>query len=187
MPKSYVTDIQHFLDDAGELKEMPALVRRRASFLVSIIDAVTRVYPTVGHDAGVRCRKRGCRAQIHASLQSPDGKVTWWCPICEQYGLISNWQGTQWDHTAAGSTPERRPSANYTPKEGRYLAYIYYYTKLHRRAPAEHNMETYFRVSRPTVHAMIVKLERRGFISREPGKPRAIRLLLKREELPDLE
>jgi len=48
-------------------------------------------------------------------------------------------------------------------------------------------METYFRVSRPTVHGMIVKLEKRGFIAREPGKPRSIWLLLKGEELADLE
>jgi len=34
---------------------------------------------------------------------------------------------------------------------------------------------------------MVVKLEKHGFISREPGVPRSIRLLLKREELPDLE
>jgi hypothetical protein len=34
---------------------------------------------------------------------------------------------------------------------------------------------------------MIVRLERHGFISREPGKPRSIRLLLERDELPDLD
>jgi len=34
---------------------------------------------------------------------------------------------------------------------------------------------------------MVVKLEKHGLISREPGVPRSIRLLLKREELPDLE
>jgi repressor LexA len=37
------------------------------------------------------------------------------------------------------------------------------------------------------VHDMVLKLEKHGFISREPGKPRSIRLLLRREELPDLE
>jgi len=187
MAKTYVTDIKQFLDDAGEVKEMPVEARRTAEFLVSIIDAVTPVYPTIGRDTGLRCRKPRCKATIQASLSSLDGKIIWWCPICEQYGLISNWQGTQWDHTAAGSTPVPRPAANFTPKEGRYLAYIYYYTKLHREAPAEHDMKIYFRVSRPTVHAMLVRLEKQGFIAREPGKPRSIRLLLKREELPDLE
>lgn len=187
MSKTRVTDIKDFLDDAGELKEMPAAARRMAEFLVAIVDAVTRKYPTVGHATGLRCRKRGCRAPIQASLQSLDGKVTWWCPICEQYGVISNWQSTKWDHTAAGAVVEPKPASNYTRKEGQYLAYIYYYSKLHRQAPAEHDLENYFRVSRPTVHEMIVKLEKRGFISRDPGMPRSIRLLLTRDQLPDLE
>ncbi|HWT78921.1 MAG TPA: hypothetical protein VN648_08960 [Candidatus Methylomirabilis sp.] len=34
---------------------------------------------------------------------------------------------------------------------------------------------------------MVKTLERRGFITREPGKSRTIRVLLPREELPDLE
>jgi repressor LexA len=187
MAKAYISDITDFLDNNGQLVDSPASLGKMAAFLVSIVDAVTRVYPTVGHDMGLRCRKRGCKGSIQASLHTLDGKITWWCPICEQYGLISGWQNTKWDHTAARSAVEPKPVANYTPKEGRYLAYIYYYTKLHRQAPAESDMETYFRVSRPTVHDMIEKLAKRGFISREPGKPRSIRLLLTRDQLPDLE
>jgi repressor LexA len=48
-------------------------------------------------------------------------------------------------------------------------------------------MQIYFQVTPPAVHDMVLRLERYGFISREPGVPRSIRLLLKREELPDLE
>lgn len=75
----------------------------------------------------------------------------------------------------------------YTQKQGQYLAFIYYYTKLNRRPPSEVDMQRFFRVSPPTVHQMVLKLEERGFISREPGKARTIRVLLPREELPDLE
>jgi Mn-dependent DtxR family transcriptional regulator len=60
------------------------------------------------------------------------------------------------------------------------------YTKIHGFPPAEADMQRYFRVSPPAVHEMIKTLERHGFISREPGKPRSIRLLLSRAELPDL-
>ena len=73
----------------------------------------------------------------------------------------------------------------YTPKEGEYLAFIYYYTN--STITAERDMQMYFQVSPPAVHDMVLKLEKHGFISREPGVPRSIRLLLKREELPDLE
>lgn len=34
---------------------------------------------------------------------------------------------------------------------------------------------------------MILTLEKHGFISRVPGQPRSIRILVPREELPDLE
>jgi Mn-dependent DtxR family transcriptional regulator len=77
--------------------------------------------------------------------------------------------------------------ANYTPRQGQFLAFIYYYTKLNGVPPAEADMGRYFRVSPPSVHEMIKTLERRGYITREPGMPRTIRLLLPREELPDLE
>jgi repressor LexA len=76
---------------------------------------------------------------------------------------------------------------SYTPTQGQYLAFIYYYTKLNGRPPAEADMQRYFRVSPPAVHQMILTLERCGFIARTPGQARSIRLLLTREQLPDLE
>ena len=74
----------------------------------------------------------------------------------------------------------------YTDKQGQYLAFIYYYSKIHGRAPAEAEMQQYFRVSPPAVHQMILTLEARGLIERTPGQARSIRLLIPREELPDL-
>lgn len=126
-----------------------------------------------------------------ASMVPQDEEIIWSCPSCGENGVIRNWQGTKWDHAGeAGATSlavQSRAGAEYTPKEGQYLAFIYYYAKLHRQAPAELDMRKYFQASPPTVHDMIVRLEKRGFISREPGKPRSIRLLLGRDALPDLE
>lgn len=75
----------------------------------------------------------------------------------------------------------------YTAKQGRYLAFIYYYTKVNARAPAEADIQKYFGVSPPSVHQMLVTLERLGFITRVPGQGRSIRLRLTREQLPDLD
>jgi repressor LexA len=47
-------------------------------------------------------------------------------------------------------------------------------------------MQDYFKVSPPSVHQMVLTLEANGFIERTPGKGRSIRLLIPREELPDL-
>jgi repressor LexA len=74
----------------------------------------------------------------------------------------------------------------YTEKQGQYLAFIYYYTKVNGRPPAEADMQRYFRTSPPTVHQMVLTLEEKGLISREPGKARAIRVLLSLEQLPPL-
>jgi DNA-binding MarR family transcriptional regulator len=64
---------------------------------------------------------------------------------------------------------------------------IYYYTKLNHRPPAERDIQNHFQTTPPTVHQMILTLEKRGFISREAGQARSIKLLLSRDQLPDLE
>ncbi len=74
-----------------------------------------------------------------------------------------------------------------TAKQGQYLAFIFYYTKIHKCAPAEADMQQYFRVTPPSVHQMVLTLEANGFIERIPGKARSIRLLIAQEDLPTLE
>jgi repressor LexA len=76
--------------------------------------------------------------------------------------------------------------SSYTATQGQYLAFIYYYTKIHGRSPSEADMQGYFRVSPPSVHQMVLSLERLGFIGRTPGQSRSLKLLLRREQLPDL-
>ena len=74
----------------------------------------------------------------------------------------------------------------YTTRQGQYLAFIYYYTKINGRAPAEADIQKYFNVAWSSVHQMVKTLEKSGFISRITGQARSIHLLLSREELPDL-
>lgn len=74
----------------------------------------------------------------------------------------------------------------YTPRQGQFLAFIQHYTTLHGRAPAEAEMVQFFQVTPPSVHQMILTLERRGLIRRTPGEARSIRLNLSPENLPPL-
>lgn len=76
--------------------------------------------------------------------------------------------------------------ATFTPKQGQYLAFIYHYAKLNGRPPAESDMQRYFRVSPPTVHQMVLKLDELRLIERTPGTARSIRVLLPLAELPPL-
>ena len=66
----------------------------------------------------------------------------------------------------------------YTPRQGQFLAYINHYITLHGRPPAEAEMMQFFQVTPPSVHQMILTLERRGLISRVPGQARSITLRL---------
>lgn len=79
------------------------------------------------------------------------------------------------------------PKKPYTTKQGQYLAFIFYYTKIHGMAPAETDMQRYFKVTPPPVHQMVLTLESNGFIERVPWQARSIRLLIPPEELPKLE
>ena len=74
----------------------------------------------------------------------------------------------------------------FTPRQGQFLAFIHYYTKLNGRPPAEADMLDYFGLTPPSVHQMILRLERRGFISRVPGQPRSILLRVQPADLPPL-
>ncbi len=78
-------------------------------------------------------------------------------------------------------------TARFTRLQGQYLAFIRAYTVIHRDPPAEADMQRFFLVTPPSVHQMVLTLEKRGFISRVPRKARSIRLLLPPEELPSLE
>jgi LexA DNA binding domain-containing protein len=74
----------------------------------------------------------------------------------------------------------------YTSRQGQFLAYINHYITLHGRPPAEAEMMQFFQVTPPSVHQMILTLERRGLISRVPGQARSIALRLPAEKLPPL-
>ena len=68
---------------------------------------------------------------------------------------------------------------SYTHKQGQYLAFIYYYTKVNGRAPSEADMQKYFGVTPPSVHQMVVTLKRR-LDPAVPGQGRSVRLLVPR-------
>jgi Mn-dependent DtxR family transcriptional regulator len=74
----------------------------------------------------------------------------------------------------------------FTDKQGQYLAFIHAYSKVHGRPPAEADMQRKFQVTPPSVHQMVLTLERLALIRRTPGMPRSIELLVTPELLPVL-
>jgi hypothetical protein len=63
-----------------------------------------------------------------------------------------------------------------TKRQLEYLLFIAKYIRRYGRAPAEADIERHFLVSAPSVNQMMQMLERRGFISRQPGVPRSARI-----------
>ncbi len=74
----------------------------------------------------------------------------------------------------------------FTSKQGQYLAFIYGYTRILGRPPAEADMQRYFQLTPPSVHQMVLKLEKQGLIQRRPGVARTIEILVDPEQLPTL-
>ncbi len=81
------------------------------------------------------------------------------------------------------SIPKNTPT--FTETQGQYLAFIHTYLQLHGRPPAEADMEKFFGVTPPSVHRMVVELEKRGLIRRVPRQARSIELAIS-EGIPPL-
>ena len=75
-------------------------------------------------------------------------------------------------HAAQDTSP--RP----TKRQLEYLAFISRYIQRFGRAPAESDIERHFLVSAPSVNQLMQMLERRGFITRQPGVPRSARICI---------
>src|SRR5580658_2419782 len=88
------------------------------------------------------------------------------------------------NHVPEGCLPASAPG--FTPKQGQYLAFIHAYTLVLGRPPAEADLQRHFRVTPPSVHGMVLSLERSGLIRREPGRARTITVLVDPMALPQL-
>ena len=73
------------------------------------------------------------------------------------------------DKGAGGSRP--------TARQREYLDFIAHYIRRFGVSPAESDIQRRFLVSAPAVHQMVQTLERHGFITRQPGIPRSIRVV----------
>jgi DNA-binding MarR family transcriptional regulator len=83
-----------------------------------------------------------------------------------------------------------KPAADqprFTSTQGQYLAFIDAYSRVHGYPPAEAELRRHFQVTPPSVHQMILTLERLGFIRRTPRTARSIEVLVPPELLPVLQ
>jgi len=101
MAELLITDLRHFLDEAGDIISEPAHVKALASYLTAIV--LMSSYPDSERPPEyiVTCRKRPkrkpCHGEVFGFIIPDSGNIMWMCPECNNRGLISNWRGTIWD------------------------------------------------------------------------------------------
>ena len=74
--------------------------------------------------------------------------------------------------------------ADFTPKQGQYLAFIRAYTEGFGFPPAESEIAKAIKVSPPSVNQMMKTLERKNLIRRRAGVPRSIEILVSPRAIP---
>ena len=78
----------HFLDEKGNIPtEMPKQARELASFMALVVDSTTKTLPSTLY--------KGCHGLIKTALMPKTEEIHWYCPDCENEGVISDWQGTK--------------------------------------------------------------------------------------------
>ncbi len=90
--------MQHFLDETGGIpKQIHKEAREHAGFLVLVVDTTTKTSLTTLTSTEIQCFTKGCHGLIKTALVQKSNEIHWYCPDCENEGVISEWQNTKWD------------------------------------------------------------------------------------------
>lgn len=83
------------------------------------------------------------------------------------------------------SIPKHEKSDNkWTVRQGQFLAFIFYYTKVNKRPPAEADIQTYFNISSASTHQMVKMLVDKNLLQKIPRQSRSMRILVNEDKLP---
>ncbi len=95
----YISQMPHFLDESGNIpKQLPKQVRELASFMALVVDTSTKTLSSTLTSTEIRCFNKGCHGLIKTALMPKNVEIHWYCPDCENEGVISEWQKTKWDN-----------------------------------------------------------------------------------------
>jgi len=93
-----VTDLHHFLDLS---EDAPGPARRLAHHLGNIVRAATAGAAGARWVTALPCRRRPahrpCRGRISVVRREPPAPIQWWCSVCDDQGVVSNWADSPYD------------------------------------------------------------------------------------------
>ena len=96
-----VINIEHFLDDEGDLIQEPKSANRLARYIVSIVEASTKNLDDSIMITGIKCRRRpkrkSCKGILLSRLNPDTECIEWTCTKCGDCGTIYSWKYTEWD------------------------------------------------------------------------------------------
>jgi hypothetical protein len=102
MNRSFVSDINHFLDENGSIPNtLTPEGKNVAEGLTKIISCVTKE-PRKSPETDVQCwgklNRKTCAGEVHAGIDLQKFTILWHCEKYGDGGSISNWENTLWDH-----------------------------------------------------------------------------------------
>lgn len=110
MPNTWITDMRHFLDEAGALAPMAGPALELALFQGAIVSWVSSPAAQDSIRTNVPCRRRPrsgrCGVEIEACFEPGGQCIAWRCPRCGDNGLIHGWEETHWDRRRIGGSPD---------------------------------------------------------------------------------
>jgi hypothetical protein len=103
-----LTDLHHFLDLPPDT---PGPARRLAEHLGNIVRTATAGDAATAWKSALPCRRRPanrrCRGRMIVLRTQPGAPIRWQCSLCNDQGLINNWENTPFDLRRRQITPAK--------------------------------------------------------------------------------
>lgn len=101
MADTWITDLNHFLNEDGDIISEPIPAKIFAEYFTAIVLLASFPESEYPPEYIVRCRRRPnrkpCNEGIVSFIVPESDEIFWICPKCNDRGSITNWRNSMWD------------------------------------------------------------------------------------------
>lgn len=94
--------LPHLLEPNGTLAPLSGRSLRLAQFWTEIVAQASNYEATTTLHCRRRPERRPCGGLFTLFFDVETFDVLWFCPVCDDQGRISGWEGTFWDNSELG-------------------------------------------------------------------------------------